>query len=241
MFGLFKKKEGLLDAKIESSWGRVKERLKSGGRIVDLGCGNNPVTGAAVAVDYYIDPKERNSGTGPVIDLDLMKSKGIEFVHARVDGPLPFADKEFDFAYSHHVFEHLDDPATACREMVRIAKAGVIITPSWFAECMFGRPYHRWLIMQRAGRLYFFRKRPYEQTPFGEPPKFDPRRKKFVMNEQTNPFDMLLNDGDWYWGQEGRMPKLSGLLQKHWKAHSPLLEIIFLWNDSFEWRIFDDL
>jgi len=220
-------------------WVSVKKRLKEARRIIDLGCGNNPVTGAKAGVDFHLGPEERLTGTGPVIDTQKFKERGIDFVHTRIDGPLPFKDKEFDFAYSHHVFEHLDDPAAACREMMRIAQAGAIITPSFFAEQIFGRIYHRWLIMDRGKCLYFFRKRKFEQTPFGLPPKFDKAKNTWVMDQKTNPFDMLLNDGEWYKGQEGQMPKLSGILQKHWYAHSPLLEIIFIWDNEFQFKIFD--
>ena len=123
----------------------------------------------------------------------------------------------------------------------RIAKAGVIITPSFFAEQIFGRTYHRWLIMDRGNCLFFFRKRPFEQIPFGLPPKFDKARNSWIMDDHTNPFDMLLNDEGWYKGQEGQMPKLSKILQKHWYAHSPLLEIVFLWDHEFQYKIFDDV
>ncbi|MBI4309265.1 MAG: class I SAM-dependent methyltransferase [Candidatus Omnitrophica bacterium] len=226
---------------MDPRWVALKKRLKQAHSIVDLGCGNNPVAGAVVGVDFYIDPKERHAGTGPVIDTAQFKQRGVEFIHTRIDGPLPFKDKQFDFAYSHHVFEHLDDPQTACRDMMRIARAGAIITPAFFAEHIFGRPYHRWLIMERGNRLLFFRKRDFEQTPFGLPPKFDKNKNSWVMDDNTNPFDMLLNDEGWYKGQEGQMPKLSKILQKHWHAHSPLLEIVFIWDNEFEWKIFDDV
>jgi len=220
-------------------WVKLKKSLKEAKTIIDLGCGNDPVAGACVGVDFHLDPKERQAGTGPMIDAEKFKERGIKFVHTRIDGKLPFKDKEFDFAYSHHVFEHLDSPATACAEMTRIAKAGAIITPSFFAEQIFGRPYHRWLIMDRGNRLIFFRKRSFEQTPFGLPPKFDKAKNTWVMDQGTNPFDMLLNDEEWYKGQEGQMPKLSKILRLHWYSHSPLFEIIFLWNDQFQWEIID--
>jgi len=221
-------------------WLMVKKRLKEAHHIIDLGCGNNPVEGASVGVDFHLDPVERLHGAGPMIDPEKFKERGVQFVHTRIDGPLPFKDKEFDFAYSHHVFEHLDDPATACREMIRIAQAGVIITPSFFAELIFGRPYHRWLVMDRTEGLFFFRKRIFEQTPFGLSPKFSHAKNRWEIDGQTNPFDMLLNDGNWYKGQEGQMPRISEILRKHWYAHSPLLEIIFIWDHEFQFKIFSD-
>ena len=220
--------------KPDRRWTAVKDKLSKAKKIIDLGCGNNPVKGASVGVDLYIDPKERHGGHGPEIDIRQMESKGIKFINSRIDAQLPFKDKEFDFAYSHHVFEHLDDPATACREMIRVAKAGVIITPSYFAEIIFGRPYHRWLVMDRDKTIYFFRKRPFENIPFGTQPARSRDGKTWRLDQDTNPFDMLLNDENWYHGQKGQMPELTSMLRQHWYSHSPLLEIVFLWDSTFE-------
>jgi SAM-dependent methyltransferase len=211
---------------INPQWQEVKTRLKSAKNIIDLGCGTKPIQGAKTAVDFSIEPKQRRSGFGDPIDTKRFFDLGIRFVNARIDGPLPFDDHQFDFAYSHHVFEHLEDPGKACQEMMRIATCGVIITPSFFAEQIFGRPYHRWLVMDRGKKIFFFAKRPFEQTPFGHP-------------SNTNPFDMLLNDGGWYQGQEGNFPKLSKILQEHWYGHSPLLEVIFIWDHEFQWQVIE--
>lgn len=230
IFGRPKENQGL-------RWGTMKKKLAKAKNIIDLGCGNNPVAGAGVGVDFFIDPRERSVGDGPPIDTARMKANGVAFVNARIDAPLPFKDKEFDFAYSHHVFEHLNDPAAACREMMRIAREGVIITPAFLAEYLFGRPYHQWLIMEREEKLFFFKKRPFEDRPFGEHPQFDKEQETYLIKENTNPFDMLLNDGGWYKGEKGDMPGLSSTLKKHWHAHSPLLEVVFLWKDKFEFTV----
>ena len=213
---------------------RLQARLRASKSIVDLGCGNHPVAGATAAVDLHVAPAERALGHGATIDVEALGRRGIRFVNARVDGPLPFKDKEFDFAYSHHVFEHLDDPAAACREMVRIAKAGAIITPAPFAEFAFGRPYHRWLVTERAGKLIFLNKRAEEDRPFGQHPEFAPDRGWFT-GPETNPFDLLLNDGEWYHGSESeQFRRLSERLRQLWYSHSPVIETLFLWEDSFE-------
>ncbi len=218
----------------------LQARLRASKAIVDLGCGNNPVAGATVAVDLHVAPAERALGHGPTIDVAAFARRGIRFVNARIDGPLPFRDKEFDFAYSHHVFEHLDDPATACREMVRIAKAGAIITPAPFAEFAFGRPYHRWLVTERAGKLIFLNKRTEEDRPFGLHPEFAPGRGWFASAE-TNPFDILLNDGEWYREPESsQFERLSARLRELWYSHSPVIETIFLWEDSFECLVLNE-
>jgi hypothetical protein len=122
--------------------------------------------------------------------------------------------------------------------MIRIAKAGVIITPSMFSEFLFGRAYHRWLITEHNNTIFFFKKRAFEDRPFGEHPKWDEERKSWKVTEDTNPFDILLNASNWYHGRE-RFPRLSNILRKYWKAHSPLIEVVFLWEDSFQYLIYD--
>src|SRR3989304_5429231 len=144
-----------LETSIE--WNELGNRLSKARNIVDLGCGNNPHPKATVAVDAYMEPEHRGMGQGPVINTKLLSDKGVHFIQAELSS-LPFADKEFDFAYSHHAFEHLSDPKKACREMYRVARAGVIITPSVFAEVSFGRPYHLWFVIARGSRLIFIRK-----------------------------------------------------------------------------------
>ena len=239
MWAFFKKRSFSKPKEVYPRWLALQSKLKEAKNVIDLGCGNNPIPQAKVGVDLYLETKERNSGTGPVIDVEKFKARGVQFVNTRIDGPLPFQDKQFDFAYSHHVFEHLEDPATACREMIRIARSGVIITPSYFAEIIFGRPYHRWLVMDRDNTLFFFRKRPFENLPFGLMPKRSKDGETWMMDQDTNPFDMLLNDEEWYRGQEGQIPKLSNILRHHWYGHSPLLEVVFLWDNQFQWKIFE--
>lgn len=224
---------------VDPRWIAVKKRLASAKRIIDLGCGADPVKGASVGVDALIEPEQREDGSGPRIDPAALKQRGVTFLEARIDAALPFADKAFDFAYSHHVFEHLADPAMACREMMRIARSGVIITPSVFSEFAFGRPYHKWLVINRGSKLCFFRKRADEDRPFGETPTWNERTQTFEISDRTNPFDMLLNDGGWYDGRDGEMPALSRTLRRHWYTHSPVTEMIFLWEGDFLWEVYE--
>ena len=222
---------------LDQKWIIIQKKLSESKNIIDLGCGDNPVKGARVGVDLYIEPKERLFGFGPKIDVEKMKEKGTIFVNSRIDAVLPFEDKEFDFAYSNHVFEHVENPAVACGEMMRIARSGAIITPSIFAELMFGRSYHRWLVIERGGAIFFFKKRPLENKPFGEHPKHS-SGTGWIVEESTNPFDILLNDGEWYRGRQ-KMPRLSKLLRKLWYSHSPVTETIFLWDGEFDCFVYE--
>jgi SAM-dependent methyltransferase len=212
-------------------WVRLQRLLSASKRLVDLGCGANPHPKASVAVDALLKPVHRSLGHGPELDSNTFRKRGIWFVQADL-AALPFSNNEFDFAYSHHVFEHLPDPKKACSELCRIAQRGAIITPSPFAEIAFGRPYHLWLVLARGNKLIFVKKLSGEDRPFGEHP-IQRGNGGYSTTEMTNPFDILLNEGGWYQGNE-RMPRLSHLLREYWDSHSPVMEVVFLWEGSFD-------
>ena len=78
---------------------------------IDIGCGAT-LKRAAPGYDVYTDIVE--------CDLDLPG----KYVRCAME-KMPFANKEFEYARCHHVIEHTEDPAEACSELIRIAKAGV--------------------------------------------------------------------------------------------------------------------
>ena len=57
-------------------------------------------------------------------------------------------DKVFDLVLCSHVLEHVSDPLQACRELSRVAKAGVIVCPSPMTDALFAihEPTHRWWV-----------------------------------------------------------------------------------------------
>lgn len=233
---LWRKLNSLLHRSIHQEWQYshewrvMNEQLSKAKRVIDMGCGANPHPRASVGVDAFLDPLQRGLGYGPKIDPEDLYSKGVQFVRADLEN-LPFEDKIFDFAYSHHAFEHLPNPQKACSEMMRIAHAGVIITPSFFTEVAFGRHYHLWFVFARGNTLFFVRKTEREGRPFGEYPIVK-KGGGYKTNSRTNPFDILLNYNNWYNGIE-RMPRLSRLIRKYWYSHSPVMEVVFLWQNSF--------
>ena len=44
---------------LDPKWLTVQKKLAESRKIIDLGCGSNPVQGATVGVDLYIEPRER--------------------------------------------------------------------------------------------------------------------------------------------------------------------------------------
>src|SRR5438105_3246915 len=79
-------------------------------RVLEIGGGDAPFMRADVVTDAFLENSEHRCGR-PI-------AQTVQYVEARAE-ELPFADKEFDFAYSRMVFEHVEDPAKACAEMQR--------------------------------------------------------------------------------------------------------------------------
>lgn len=84
---------------------RIKyQRIFAQGKIVNLGCGENPCQFGDDAVH---------------VDIDIYNHKN--FVQADIHN-LPFKDDEFDTAVMGDVLEHCYDPIQALREAGRVAK-----------------------------------------------------------------------------------------------------------------------
>ena len=227
-FGAFRREGSREDLVSSPQWTVLQERLRAAERVVDLGCGVNPHPRAFVGVDAYLDSRQRSLGFGANINPQELRAK--HFVLARLEA-LPFADGAFDFAYTHHVFEHLENPKKASAEICRVARAGAVITPSAFSEIAFGRPYHLWLVVARGDTLMFIRKTKTENRPFGEHPVPD-GAGGYRATSSTNPFEILLDYDGWYRGSE-RMDRLSKLLRRYWYSHSLVTEVVFLWEGRF--------
>jgi SAM-dependent methyltransferase len=86
------------------------------GRLLDVGCGNQPYRPYLKAVAHYIG-------------LDYPPTQGAPHPGARpqVHGDartLPFADRSFDGVLCSQVLEHVDRPEAVVREMGRVLKPG---------------------------------------------------------------------------------------------------------------------
>ena len=76
--------------------------------------------------------------------------------------PFPFADKQFDFVVCSQTLEDVRDPVWVCSELVRVARAGYIETPSRLEEQSYGIQgpwvgwgHHHWLVEPVDGGLEF--------------------------------------------------------------------------------------
>lgn len=85
--------------------------------ILDIGCSTNALSAATHLVDY--------------IDNSLLYPDKKFIVQDLNGNPiLPFDDGSIDFVYCSHVLEHLDNPESLLREIIRIGKGGMIIVPT---------------------------------------------------------------------------------------------------------------
>lgn len=113
-------------------------------RVLDVGSGHRPHEDATHLVDLLPEDDSERGGA--------VKMLGRSLVVATVEA-LPFKDRTFDYVYACHVLEHTDRPEAACRELMRVARAGYIETPSPFFEQGYNYPrpdrgwsFHKWFV-----------------------------------------------------------------------------------------------
>jgi len=61
------------------------------------------------------------------INLDMVKSEGVDIVHHLEKFPYPFKDNTFDEILAEQIIEHLNNPEYFVRELWRISKPGAKI------------------------------------------------------------------------------------------------------------------
>ncbi len=108
----------------------LESELRSGDRVLDLGCGDGRFT-------TMID-----AAGGQVVGMDVAEAAlgrarrqhpGLEFQLAPIDGPLPAADGSFDLLWASEVIEHVADTARWLSEVRRVLSPGgrvLLTTPS---------------------------------------------------------------------------------------------------------------
>lgn len=132
--------------------------IKEGELVLDVGGGHKPFSRADFIVEKNLLKAEHRDGK------EVPLSKLNKYIVADITS-LPFKDKSFDFIFCSHVLEHVKDPETACKELMRVGKRGYIETPRKWTEFYAGHPSHRWLVDLVEGKLYF-EKRRFINSPF---------------------------------------------------------------------------
>ena len=102
---------------------------------IDCGCGHRPKPGFDVYTDVYASKEVQNNP-------EVLN----RFIKTPLEDMSMFEDKQFDYAWCHHVIEHVNDPEKACAELMRIAKEGELRFPTTQVELMCGRYDHKWAV-----------------------------------------------------------------------------------------------
>jgi hypothetical protein len=133
----------------------LRRRFRHDGRrVLDVGSGHRPHQDATHLLELL--PEDDSERGKP------MKRLGRALVIANVEA-IPFKDGSFDFIYAAHVLEHVQKPSNACREIMRVGRAGYIETPSPFYEQGYNYPhadrgwsFHRWFVFVEADKTLIF-------------------------------------------------------------------------------------
>jgi len=134
-------------------------------RILDIGAGHNPFKGVTHVLDMDIKEGRERGGNRIVVPTTARLIQGEA-------AALPFRLASFDYVYASHVLEHLDEPDRACREIMRVATAGYIETPSPFLEQGLAlndetppaQWYHKWFVFAPRQNLLVFEPKTREEV-----------------------------------------------------------------------------
>lgn len=144
----------------QSEW--VDFGLRGGERVLDVGSGGQPFPPATHLLDRY-------PGTTTHRAQELVKDYRPLTVGA-IEA-LPFANESFDFVYCSHVLEHVENPARACEELMRVGKRGYIETPAKVSDVMMNftrlKNHHRWHTHLVGNTLIFIEWDPRERRDLG--------------------------------------------------------------------------
>lgn len=122
---------------IDSHAAFFKPYLQPGIKLLDCGCGPGTITlGFAKAIAPGTVTGTDMGSSQISIARENALAQGItnaEFVEGNIYN-LPFPDESFDGAFSHAVFEHLQEPLKALQELKRVLKPGGglgLRSPDW--------------------------------------------------------------------------------------------------------------
>jgi len=167
-------------------------------RVLDIGSGADPFPYATVLAERYLEPSVHRTAQ--------FDSKGSPVTLCDIQD-LPFPDRVFDYVYCSHVLEHVENPAKACSELMRVGKAGYIETPTLGKDILFSRTdeMHRWHVVAIGGKLVFF--------------EYDSRQQKGI---ESSAWRDIVHS-------RYRHP-----LRQAFHSHLDLFNVMFEWTESFE-------
>ena len=171
--------------------------IPRGALVLEVGSGDSPSPRANILLDLTLENRERVGGR-TVVDRPLIIGE-VE--------KLPFRDKAFGYVIAFHVLEHSADPNQFLSELQRVASAGYIETPSFWAETVQPLGMHRLQVgvdSDETGPFLVIRKK---SQPVPDP-------------ELARAFDLKLKETS----------SLRALAPNAWVTR-------YYWKDKIRWRV----
>jgi ubiquinone/menaquinone biosynthesis C-methylase UbiE len=144
--GYQKFKAGYSEIKFHPDW-----------KVIDVGGGANPVLRADVVTNFESEKNQRGARIKKLVGKKMHNNLNMEKMDI-------FKDKEFDYSTCIQTIEHCDDPAKACKELMRISKKGYIECPQILCEELIGMQNHKWLVRideKNPNKLIFIKKKDF--------------------------------------------------------------------------------
>lgn len=188
-------------------------QIKPTWNVIDIGPGNYPWPRA----NSYLEHPARKKN--PVYDKEILPHNDKMIWGDIQNYNMSIPDKNYDFAFCSHVFEHLPDPHSAARELSRIAKQGVVVVPSAYKDCLtfWDEPDHKW-------ECYPGRR---EQCL-----TMLPRPERFVNNIRDKQIQGAFNR---LFIGSGEFETYDHRYSKKWfRLNERKLDIVIAWKDRFE-------
>lgn len=146
----------------------IERTINKSDNVLDVGGWWKPLNRANVMLDAL--PYESRGRGGSIGSQPEQYSNGTWVQLDICRNTWPFKDKEFDFVHCGQTLEDVRDPIFVCKEMIRVAKRGVITTPTIWIECQMGidaypdsvhyRGFdkHKWMVEHSSNELRFIPK-----------------------------------------------------------------------------------
>ena len=140
--------------------------LPANATVLDCGGWFKPLHRATHVVDLMpYETRQARLQLKPLPGEQFTRETWIQVDFLAPDFRLPFPDRTFDFSYCSHTLEDLASPFALLSELIRVSRAGAIVTPSRLSEHTTGRrdrmtnqlghPHHHWIVDTQAGRPRF--------------------------------------------------------------------------------------
>ena len=149
-FQLYTRKFLNNERKIDYQKRYVDFKIKENEKVLDVGCGDIPFPYATHMADRFPEDTHHRAGK--------LNTNDKPFTQADVQD-LPFENQSFDFVYCSHLLEHVENPAKAMDELMRVGKRGYIEVPTRMSDIVFNfarlKHFHKWYVNKLENTLIF--------------------------------------------------------------------------------------